>query len=60
MLVLTRKVGEVICIGSDIKITLIQTDRGKARIGIDAPRNMTIVREELLQDDQPDPKKDAN
>lgn len=48
MLVLSRKVGESIYIGDVIKITLIRLGPGTARIGIDAPRNMNIAREELI------------
>lgn len=48
MLVLTRKVGERIYIGNDIYITLLDIDRNKVRIGIVAPSEFTILREELL------------
>ena len=48
MLVLSRKVGEVITIGSDIKITVLGIDRGLVRLGIDAPKEISIHREELL------------
>ena len=48
MLVLSRKLGEVISIGDDITITVVDIDRGKIRLGIEAPRNVPIWREELL------------
>lgn len=48
MLVLTRKIGEVIHIGNDITITVTDIDRGKVRIGIDAPRALPIYRGEHL------------
>ncbi len=48
MLVLSRKLGERIFIGEDIVITLVDIDRGKVRIGIQAPRDVPIYREELL------------
>ena len=49
MLVLTRKAGQRIMIGDDITITLIDIKSfEKARIGIDAPDDLDIVREELL------------
>jgi len=38
MLVLSRKLGEKICIGENISITVVDIDRGKIRLGIDAPR----------------------
>lgn len=49
MLVLTRKVGERTYIGKDIVVTIVQVDHGKVRIGIDAPKDVTIVREEVLR-----------
>ena len=48
MLVLSRKVGEKIYIGDNICITVVDIDRGKIRLGIEAPREMAIYRQELL------------
>lgn len=48
MLVLSRKVGEKIIIGGNIVITLVDIDRGKVRIGIEAPKEVPVWREELL------------
>lgn len=48
MLVLSRKPSQAIFIGDDIKITLLRTTDGSARIGIEAPRGLKIFREELL------------
>lgn len=48
MLVLSRKPGERILIGSDVKITVIRIGPNSVRIGIDAPGHLNIVREELL------------
>lgn len=50
MLVLSRKLGDKIKIGENIWITVVDIDRGKVRIGIDAPRNVVVMREELLSD----------
>lgn len=47
MLVLTRKADEQILIGEDIKITLVRVRGNSVRLGIDAPRNVRIVRGEL-------------
>jgi carbon storage regulator len=47
MLVLSRKVGERILIGQDIAITVVRIGQGGVRIGIDAPNDLTVVREEL-------------
>ena len=49
MLVLSRKPGEFITIGDSIKITVIESRGGKVRIGIEAPREVPVVRGELLQ-----------
>jgi carbon storage regulator len=48
MLVLSRKLGEKIQIGEDISITVVDIDRGKIRLGIEAPREVPIFRQELL------------
>ena len=48
MLVLSRKLFERIHIGKDIVIQVVDIDRGTVRIGIDAPREVKIYREELL------------
>lgn len=48
MLVLTRKIGERIMIGDDIIVTLVDIDRGKVRLGVEAPRDVQIIREELI------------
>ena len=47
MLILTRKSGESITIGDDVKITVIEVKGKQVRIGIDAPRNYIIHREEV-------------
>lgn len=52
MLVLTRKDGEVIHIGDDIEITIVECHRDAVRIGIDAPRSMKIKRGELVNPDR--------
>ena len=48
MLVLSRKLGEKIYIGDNICITVVDIDRGKIRLGIEAPRDVAIYRQELL------------
>ena len=57
MLVLSRKVGERIWIGEDISITVVRITGGGVRLGIEAPSEMPVVREELklkLEQDQSD------
>lgn len=48
MLVLSRKLGEKIYISDNICITVVDIDRGKIRLGIEAPRNVPIFRQELI------------
>ncbi len=57
MLVLSRKLGEKICIGENICITVVDVERGKIRLGIEAPRDVPIFRQELLtgKPDRPSP-----
>ncbi len=47
MLVLSRKVGERILIGENIAVTIVRISSGVVRIGIEAPPETPIVREEL-------------
>jgi len=49
MLVLTRKEGEGIVIGDEIKVTILENKEGRIRLGIEAPRDKTIHREEVYQ-----------
>lgn len=49
MLVLTRKLGERVFIGEDIAVVVVDVDRGKVRLGIEAPRGVAIFREEVLR-----------
>jgi carbon storage regulator len=58
MLVLSRKLGEKIFIGENICITVVDIDRGKIRLGIEAPRDVPIYRQELLPLQAP-PTKDS-
>ena len=53
MLVLSRKVGEKILIGDNISVTIVRVAQGTVRVGIEAPQELPIVREEIktqLQD----------
>ena len=60
MLVLSRKLGEKIFIGDNICITVVDIDRGKIRLGIEAPRTVPIFRQELLPANAPNPSATAD
>jgi carbon storage regulator len=49
MLVLSRKIGESISIGDNINIKVVSIEKGSVKLGIDAPKNVIILREELKQ-----------
>lgn len=48
MLILTRKVDEKVRIGNDITLTIIELRGGMVRIGIEAPKNVRVYREEVF------------
>jgi carbon storage regulator len=47
MLVLSRKLGEKIVIGDNILVTVVKIDRNQVRIGIEAPPDVLVYREEI-------------
>lgn len=49
MLVLTRKTGEGIFIGEDVKVTILESQDGKVRVGIEAPMERKIYRQEVYE-----------
>jgi carbon storage regulator len=67
MLILTRKSGETITIGENIHIRVLDVKGGQVRIGVDAPREVSVNREEVSErvraegvaaadiDDKPEP-----
>jgi len=50
MLVLARKLDESIVLDDDIIIKVVSIDKGVVKLGIDAPKKISIVRSELLED----------
>ena len=48
MLILTRRVGESLIIGNDVTITVLGVKGNQVRIGVDAPREVAVHREEIL------------
>ncbi len=56
MLILTRRKDETILIGKDIKIFVLKTNRRETQIGIQAPSNLKISREDASKPDSLDKK----
>ena len=48
MLILTRRVGESLMIGDDVTITVLGVKGNQVRIGVDAPKEVAVHREEIL------------
>jgi len=49
MLILTRRVGETIIIGDDVQVSILGHRGGQVRIGITAPKSVSVHREEIYQ-----------
>lgn len=49
MLILTRRVGETLMIGDDISITVLGVKGGQVRVGVNAPRDVIVHREEIYE-----------
>lgn len=47
MLILTRRIGEVLIIGNDVKITVLGVRGHQVRIGVDAPKDVSVHRKEI-------------
>lgn len=50
MLILTRRAGEAILVAGGIRVIVIATERGQVRLGIEAPPEVTILRQEIVDD----------
>ena len=53
MLILTRRPGESLILEDDIRVTILEAKGNQIRIGIDAPEEVDVVRDEILPDDHP-------
>jgi carbon storage regulator len=63
MLILTRRVGESVMIGEDVAVTVLGVKGNQVRIGISAPKEVTVHREEIfkrIHDDGVAPSNDAD
>jgi carbon storage regulator len=48
MLVLSRKLGQSFRVGSDVRVTIVKIDRNSVRVGIDAPDDVSVRRQEIV------------
>ena len=49
MLILTRRVGETLVVGDDITVTVLGVKGNQVRLGVNAPKDVTVHREEIYQ-----------
>ncbi len=47
MLILTRRIGETLIIGDDVKVTVLGLKGNQVRVGVDAPKDVAVHREEI-------------
>ena len=55
MLILTRRINESLVIGDEVTVTILGVKGNQVRIGVDAPRDVSVHREELAQKDDEAP-----
>lgn len=63
MLILTRRVGESLMIGDDVNVTVLGIKGNQVHIGVNAPKEVAVHREEIyqrIQQEQDDPERVAN
>jgi carbon storage regulator len=49
MLILTRRVGETLVVGDDVTVTVLGVKGNQVRLGVNAPKDVTVHREEIYQ-----------
>ena len=63
MLILTRRISESVIIGDNVKITVLGVKGNQVRLGIDAPKDVSVHREEIynrIQSEQPEGSAETN
>lgn len=49
MLILTRRVGETVMIGDEVSVTVLRVKGNQVRLGVNAPKTVSVQREEIFQ-----------